>query len=258
MQMKFNYHTHTERCFHAHGSDEDFVLAAMEAGFAEVGFADHTPWNFEKGFVSHMRMTPQQLPEYAESIRWLGEKYKNRIELKVGLECEYFPKYLPWLQQAVKENGIDYLILGHHFDTDETSNIYNGSITTPQAIYKYRDDVLAAMETGLFLYIAHPDLYMRAYPEFDAHCEKVAEDIIAKAIETDTPLEYNLLGLKHGIEDGKPGYPHPGFWEIAAEMKPKAVIGIDAHTPEAFFDARAQESAARYLASLGIETVKPL
>ena len=45
--MKYNYHTHTERCFHAKGSDEEFVLAAIEAGFNEIGFADHSPWNFK-------------------------------------------------------------------------------------------------------------------------------------------------------------------------------------------------------------------
>ena len=31
--MKYNYHTHTSRCFHARGTDEEYVLAAIEAGF---------------------------------------------------------------------------------------------------------------------------------------------------------------------------------------------------------------------------------
>ena len=231
--MKYNYHTHTERCFHAKGSDEEYVLAAIEAGFDEIGFADHTPWNF-KSFISHMRMHENQLEDYCNSVKALREKYKDKISIKLGLECEYFPQYLPWLKEQIAKHEIDYIILGHHFCGDEQTGAYNGFITTPEEIYAYRDDVLEAMDTGLFSYVAHPDLFMRGYAEFDDHCEKVSRDIIAKAIETATPLEFNLLGFSHGINDGKPGYPHPEFWKIASEMKPMTIVGIDAHYPEAF------------------------
>ena len=59
--MKYNYHTHTSRCFHAKGKDEEYVLAAIEAGFDEIGFADHTAWKFDTDFVSNMRMPESQL-----------------------------------------------------------------------------------------------------------------------------------------------------------------------------------------------------
>ena len=35
---KTNYHMHTKRCMHASGSDEDYVLAAIEGGYEEIGF----------------------------------------------------------------------------------------------------------------------------------------------------------------------------------------------------------------------------
>ena len=41
--MKNNYHTHTTRCFHAVGQDEDYVRAAIDGGFDLLGFADHAP-----------------------------------------------------------------------------------------------------------------------------------------------------------------------------------------------------------------------
>ena len=157
-----------------------------------------------------------KLKDYCESIKALREKYKDRISIKLGLECEYFSKYIPWLKSVIEEHGIDYIILGHHFAIDENGGTYNGFIDTPEDIYKYRDDVVEAIETGLFSYVAHPDLFMRAYNGFDEHCKKVSEDIIKTAIKTDTPLEFNLLGIKHGITDGKPGYPDPNFWKIAS------------------------------------------
>ena len=37
--MKTNYHTHTTRCMHATGSDEDYVLSAIKGGYQELGFS---------------------------------------------------------------------------------------------------------------------------------------------------------------------------------------------------------------------------
>ena len=39
---KVNYHTHTKRCKHAGGSDEEYIESAIKSGFQELGFADHT------------------------------------------------------------------------------------------------------------------------------------------------------------------------------------------------------------------------
>ena len=255
--MKYNYHTHTALCRHATGTNEEYVLAAIEAGFDEIGFADHCPWNFES-FVSGMRMGKQDLPAYCDSIRALGEKYKDRISIKLGLECEYFPKYIPWLREKIEEHGIDYLILGHHFCVDEPGSIYNGNITEPSQLYTFRDDILEAMETGLFSYVAHPDIFMRGYPQFDGHCRKISEDIIRKSVETGVPLEYNLLGFSHSKLDGKQGYPYPDFWDMVSEIKPPVTMGIDAHYPGAYLDYGLFESGLDSLHALGLEPVKEI
>ena len=78
--MKYNYHTHTALCHHAVGTNEEYVLAAIKAGFDEIGFADHSPWDF-KDYVSNMRMAKEDLPAYCESIKALREKYKDKIKL---------------------------------------------------------------------------------------------------------------------------------------------------------------------------------
>lgn len=249
----YNYHTHTERCKHASGSDEEFVKKAIEAGFTEIGFSDHSPWPFENGYVSYMRMTPGQLPEYVGSVMSLREKYKDQITIRLGLECEYFKRYIPWLKKVLHEYGFDYIILGHHYSPDEQTGVYNGMITEPEALENYKNDVVEAIESGLFSYIAHPDLFMRMYPSFDSDCERVSREIIAKAMQCRVPLEYNLLGFAHGIEDGRQGYPYPDFWHIAGEMGATAVIGIDAHEPKAFLNKELRNKAIETLASYGLK-----
>ena len=42
--MKVNLHTHTYRCGHAEGTEEEYVLAAIENGYVKLGFSDHTPF----------------------------------------------------------------------------------------------------------------------------------------------------------------------------------------------------------------------
>ena len=71
--MKTNYHTHTTRCMHATGSDEDYVLSAIKGGYQELGFSDHTPWKYHTDYVADMRMLPEELPGYVES-REAGEQ----------------------------------------------------------------------------------------------------------------------------------------------------------------------------------------
>ncbi len=251
--MKYNYHTHTTLCKHAKGDNEEFVLAAIEAGFDEIGFADHSPWPYENGFVSGIRMDKEQLSAYCESIKALKEKYSNKISIKLGLECEYFPKYMPWLREKIGEHGIDFIICGHHFCDDEPGHIYNGNIKTSEALYKYRDDIVEAMETGMFSYIAHPDIFMRGYTVFDEDCQRASRDIILKSIETGVPLEYNLLGLSHSENDGKQGYPYPDFWKLVGEMKPPVTMGIDAHEPSAYLDRELYQKGIDALHKLGLE-----
>lgn len=252
--MKYNFHTHTSRCLHAVGKDEDYVKAAIDAGFSEIGFSDHTPWPYTDGFVSSMRMRESELEAYVNSVLSLREKYKDIIKIHLGLECEYFKEYIPWLCAMSEKFGIEYLLLGHHFTPDEEHGIYNGRIKTPEGIENYTNDVLEALDSGLFFYLAHPDIFMRTYGDFDSHCEKASRLIIEKAIETDTPLEYNLLGLSHCIADGmKEGYPNSAFWRIAGEMGAKAVIGIDAHDPKAYLETAKFQKAGETLEKFGLK-----
>ena len=66
--MIANYHTHTHRCNHAIGREEDYVKEALKAGMKILGWADHTPYLFPGGYYSHFRMRPVQLPGYVKTM----------------------------------------------------------------------------------------------------------------------------------------------------------------------------------------------
>ena len=91
MLQDFNYHTHTYRCGHANGTDEDYVQAAIKAGYKILGFSDHGPYKHIPS--PGLRMDWEQLDDYIESLTALKEKYKDQIEIHIGLETEYYSEY---------------------------------------------------------------------------------------------------------------------------------------------------------------------
>lgn len=264
-----NYHTHTWRCMHASGTEEAYVRRAIERGFSVLGFADHTPWPYEGGFVSGIRMRLDELDGYIATVRGLAERYAGQITIPLGLECEAFPQYMGWLAE-LKARSLDYVILGNHYDrTDEgrtdlfsdAGGFYFGRCARPEHVRRYAMRTIAGMETGIFDCVAHPDLFCNTYPRFDAECAAASRDICQAAAALDIPLEYNLLGIQyHRQAAGKArlGYPCEGFWEIAAQCGVRAIIGFDAHRPEHLDRRDLFDEGLAYLRALGIKTLSRL
>ena len=257
--MKVNYHTHTKRCHHAFGSDEEYILAAIKGGYKVLGFSDHSPWKYDSDFTGRIRMPLSDFEDYYTSLTRLKEKYKDQIENKIGLECEYFPKYLDWLKGFVEEYNLDYIIMGNHFyRSDEYGPYYGHACSDNEMLTNYVDDCINAMKTGMYAYLAHPDLFMRAREEFDDFTKKEARRLCESCKEMGVVIEYNLEGIKTVNRWGKISYPSPDFWMIASEVGNKAIVGIDAHDPESLENDGEFEDAVAMLKSLNIEIVEDI
>lgn len=262
---KINYHTHTYRCGHAKGNEEDMIMAAIRNGIEELGLSDHIPLpryrlhllksvpsiRSLKSLISlvyamikngpNMRMPYKTIDEHLEIINELSEKYQKDIKIYKGFEAEYLEEYLNYYQSLLLNNEIDYLILGNHFNQHCIHSCYYGKPNlSKRELYSYCNDVEKAIETNLFSYIAHPDLFMIGYTHFDDDVKTVCQRICMKAKEYDIPLEINGGGMKRGLfsYDGEMLYQYPNarFWEIASEVGNKVVIGLDAHNPDDFND----------------------
>lgn len=257
--MKANYHTHTMRCHHASGSDEDYVRSAIKGGYDELGFSDHGCWPYKSDFKPTIRMELSQFDEYYKSIASLREKYKDQISIKIGMESEYFPEYMDWLAAFVKEKKIDYLILGNHFDgSDEDGCYYGWGCNDDHNLVKYVDDAIAGLETGLFAYLAHPDLFMRGRKQFDDLAREQSLRLCRYCKEHNIPLEFNLEGMMVNEKYNKEGYPHPAFWTIAASVGNCAIIGVDAHSNRSLESDYYRNQAIAYLKALNIEIINTI
>ncbi|MFV0382109.1 MAG: histidinol-phosphatase [Breznakia sp.] len=257
--MKTNYHTHTTRCKHAVGSDEEYVVSAIKGGYTELGFSDHAPWKYESPYVSHIRMNLDDFDDYHRSILKLKEKYAEDIHILIGLEVEYFPKYMDWLKAVIKEKKLDYIILGNHFDgSDEYGSYYGYACQDNDNLKKYKDDAIEALKTGLYSYMAHPDLFMRGRSHFDDYARQISEELCIACKEMNIPLEYNLAGAEHDDRHHVTQYPHPEFWKVASKVGNKVIIGVDAHHNFALERNYYYDQAKQMIASLGLERVEKI
>lgn len=144
------------------GSDEDYVLACYEGGYEEIGFCVIHLGNIRVTMWHICECSASQFDDYYNSIKKLQEKYKNQIAIRIGLECEYFPEYMGWLKTLLVNYDMDYIIFGNHYYKTDEKRIYFGTACEDDTYLKlYVDEAIAGMKTGLYAYLAHPDLFMR-------------------------------------------------------------------------------------------------
>ncbi len=232
-----NYHTHTYRCKHASGSDEEYVLSAISMHYEELGFSDHIILPDIKN--SYVRADFALKDDYLNSIQFLKEKYQNQIKIFVGFECEWDRNYKKYYQNLLKNKEVEYLIFGNHSCYFKKGKEYGLKISSPHAyLQRYLKKSVAALNSGLFKVMAHPDLFMSSV-KWDKMCEKIAYIICKEAKKNQVVLELNcgcIINEEPKMIHGeiRYRYPYSQFWKIAKKVGNQIIVGVDAHSPDAF------------------------
>lgn len=255
--MISNYHTHLHFCGHAEGNSIDYAKEAVKQGFKVLGISDHAP---NPLMTDHfVRMKPQYFVDYLKDIEVAQEKFKNKLTIYKGIEVEFFYKMDSYYQEL--KESLDYMILGQHYiSLDKTmKHLQSGfALKTKEEIYTYAEYLIDGMSTGYFDVIAHPDLYMCGYKDFDEHATKVAHMICKKAEETNTILEFNANGFRRGVSQTPQGikrpYPRLEFWDIVKTYDITTMINSDCHSPEILYDSVVKEAEEVYR-NLGLKTI---
>ena len=111
-----------------------------------------------------------------------------------------------------------------------------GGTTDAASLRAYADYTVDMMRSGLFDFIAHPDLFGNCYATWDADTAACSKDILEAARDLDVGMEINALGMRkqarQKAEDPFPLFPWRPFWELAAEVNAPVIVNSDAHRPE--------------------------
>ncbi len=241
--VRYNLHTHSFYCGHGSGRISEYCGRAAEKGFDALGFSEHIP--FPDGRLSRSRMAFGTMPVYEADVRSQHVPFR----LLLGYEVDYFPELDGYYEEVF--GRVDYLIGGTHFITHPDGTLT--SVFEPGLSKKdlgiYAGNTIKAMESGLFSFYAHPDVFLAARP-FDDEAKAVSIAILDAAADLGMPFEINGNGIMQGR-----GYPSRDFWALAAERGIPALLSTDAHSVpnlDASFEA-----ISEFAAGFGIDVLYP-
>ena len=257
-QYLANYHTHTKRCGHAQGSDEQYVKAAIDAKLEVLGFSDHMP--VPDNILTYSRMRPEEVAEYLTAINDLKEKYADKIKILSGFECEWLPGEPEFIYDLRKQS--DFIIFGNHERLIPNALYdYTYYCSDDQDIEAYCQETKAALSTGWYSCFAHPEYFMLGRRSFSEKCRWAANYLAEVCCEYDVPMEINLKGWeKPHLIDGiqQPAYPFKEFWQEVAKYPTKAIFGTDAHRPSEVFRFDQIEAVLAYLDCPSLNIIEEL
>ena len=221
--MIANYHTHTRWCNHAKGEAEDYIKEAIRLGLKEIAMTDHVP---HIDNTDPARMKWEEFDAYNQLLDEAIAKYKDQITIYKGFECEYYPEALDFYKKLINEYGYTVMVLGQHrCGPDRYYNAFTNM--NKEALEIYTKTVCDALHSGMFSFVAHPDVFLFSYPKFDQHAEKALRTIYKTCEELNIPIEINGFGY----HADRP-YPNLEALKISKEYKLPYLINSDAHRPE--------------------------
>ncbi len=220
-------HNHTSRCNHAQGSIDEYIQKALESGIDIFGFSDHAPMDFDPRY----RMGFDEMRAYENDVLQARERYKDRIEIRLGYEVDYLPGHI---DERVLHADVDYLIGSVHFidkwgfDNPEFIGKYEGA-DIDTIWQEYFDLVEAMAKERIFQIVGHLDLIkvFKFVPKTDVRL--IAESAMDAIKAADMTIEINAAGYRKPI--GEP-YPSRELLRMAFARNIPITFGSDAHAPD--------------------------
>lgn len=232
-------HVHSRLCHHAVGEMEEYVAAACDKGLKRLIFLEH----FETGirYFETTWLTAADFEVYFATGRSLRQKYRDRIEIGLGVEVGYNPEgveaTIAFLRQYQWDRiGLSYHFLGHadrHLNmlSRKQENMEEFSRLGVKGIVSaYLEGLRVAVEQLPVTVLCHFDAALRHHPQilFDEGHQQQMVAILEKLAARGIALEINTSGFDHRQQP----YPPPWLVRQALELGVKLVAGSDAHRPQ--------------------------
>lgn len=234
--MLSSFHTHTTFC-DGKDSCEAVVLSALEKGFCAIGFSGHS----DPGFKTLYSM--KNLSDYRNEINRLKKKYKNDIQIYLGIEEE--------ATNYVNRSDYDYIIGSLHFFniSGENYGVDTSRELTEKCLELSGGDVCALARN---YYERFCDYLIKRKPDIAGHFDlitkfdeleggaifssdkeyiKLSEEYLKHALKSDVIFEINTGAISRGVR--KTPYPALNLLHILKQNDAKIILNADSHSADA-------------------------
>ncbi|AHF91581.1 histidinol phosphate phosphatase HisJ family [Opitutaceae bacterium TAV1] len=247
--LLYESHCHTPLCKHAIGEPWEYAAAAEARGLRGIIFTCHSP--LPDGWSADVRMSPGEFEVYVEMIARTRERFAGRVDVRLGLESDFYPGVEPWLEKLHARAPLHHVLGSVHYQVGDYRRLYfKGDVFAYQQLYY--DHLARSAETGLYDTLAHPDLIKNENPaQWDfARIRPFIERALDRIAATGVAMELNTSGLQKALPEMNPG---PQQLQMMAERGIPVVIGADAHRPQRV--GASYEEALRLLEAAGYREV---
>lgn len=232
--MRADVHMHSIFSSDSESYPEEMILGAMEKGLEMLCFTDHydkdnRDWGAEDIFEPE---------EYFRVLVPLREKYKGRIDVRIGVETGLQPHLAPYYAEFVKKYPFDLVIGSVH--SIKKSDIAYGTLLqkyTDEEIYRmtFEETLEDVKLDASFDILGHLDYVVRYGREKDRQYSyrkyaDLLDAILRELILKGKGLELNMAGIKYGLPFA---HPHPDVLRRYKELGGEIItVGGDGHKPE--------------------------
>jgi histidinol-phosphatase (PHP family) len=245
--FRHNFHTHTHYC-DGSSAPEAYILQSLDAGMQSIGFSGHAPVPFKNSFAISNH---EELGKYCNEIKTLSDKYREQINVYLGLEADFIPGITSAFSDFSEQYLLDYLIGAVHLVLDNNRELwfidgpdrkywlkglkegFGGDIR--KAVKAYYRQLNEMVETQKFDIIAHLDkVKMHNRNEFFREDEAWYRKLLLETLEVIRQqgciVEINTRGLYKNRSDDY----FPGSMVIREmhRMNIPLTISTDAHRPQ--------------------------
>lgn len=232
--MRSDMHMHSTFSQDAKALPEEMILGALDKGLEMICFTDH----FDKDDMEWGKENVFDPGEYFKVLRPLQEKYKERINILIGVELGLRPHLGDYYRKFAAEYPFDFVIGSVHTigTTDPSAGKFFKGRTDKEAYRIAFEEILTDIQAFQgFDVLGHLDYVVRygegrekeyTYKEF----ADIIDEILKKLIADGKGLEINTAGLKYGLPFA---HPHPDILKRYRELGGEIItVGADGHCPE--------------------------
>jgi histidinol-phosphatase (PHP family) len=171
---------------------------------------------------------------YAPEVSTLVQKYRGKIRIKRGIECDHLEWTGEWTKKFIVENDFDFVIGSVHFMGPKGSEKalfgpgYDAS-ELPGLYESYFRAVRDSARSGMFDIIGHCDLVKKLGSCTSKKVDEVAWAALEEIKKSDLCIEINTSGWRRAEQEA---YPSERILSFAKDLAIPMTLGSDAHTPD--------------------------
>ncbi|WP_028857589.1 histidinol-phosphatase HisJ family protein [Psychrilyobacter atlanticus] len=234
-----DYHIHSEFSGDCEEKLELIFESAIKKGLKEVAITDH----LDLDYPGNKKMFDLNFKRYIEILKEYRDKYKGRLEIKIGLELGLQPhlKDDKFLNEILSSKELDFIIGSTHcvekkeLDKDE----FFSEKTKDESHKLYFDEVYKNIRAFNGVSVCgHLDFVKRYGKKYFKDHRKINYPVHGEAIDKilkvlirkEMGLEINTSGYRYGGSDSTPNeYILRRYSELGGKI---ITLGSDAHRSE--------------------------